>query len=123
MADQGLFSDYKVEMWLAELNNCWAALHFDNPQVASAYASEVFGGAYIRKKMAMTAPASRSTWNVSAISWTGLPQVLLTHIGFWDKQYNGNLLGSAPLAEVKRILNGGTYALGAKQLALSFQNM
>ena len=123
MADQGIFSDYQVHKWLTELNNSWAALHFDNPQVASAYASEVFGGAYSRKQMAMTTPSSRSTWNISAISWTGLPQVMLTHVGFWDLQYNGNLIGSAPLAAVKRILSGGTYALGAKQLALSFQNL
>jgi len=122
MVDQGVFSDYQVEKWLGELNNYWAALHFDNPQVASAYASEVFGGAYIRKKMTLTPPSSRATWNVTPLTWTGLPQVLLTHIGFWDKQYNGNLVGSSPLAAVKRILNGGTYALGAKQLALSFQN-
>lgn len=123
MADQGIFSDYQVEKWLKELNNCYAALHFDNPQVASAYASEVFGGSYVRKKMAMTDPSARSTWNIAALSWTGLPQVLLTHIGFWDLSVNGNLLGSAPLAEVKRILNGGTYAIGATQLALSFQNL
>lgn len=120
--NQGMFSAYQVEKWLAELNKCWASLHFDNPQVASAYASEVFGRSYVRKQMTLSIPSSRTTWNTAVLSWTGLPGVLITHIGFWDAQYNGNLLGSAPLAKLERVQDGGTYSLGKEQLALSFRS-
>lgn len=122
MVDQGTWSNYQVEQWLSDLNGKWVGLHFDNPQVASAYASEVAGGSYVRKRLTITTPSSRTAWNAAALTWTGLPTVLLTYVAFWDVQYNGNLLGSSPLPAPIRVLSGGSWTLPAKQLALSFRS-
>ena len=37
-------TDFVVEEWLRDITtDVWMSLHFDNPDLAGAYASEVFG--------------------------------------------------------------------------------
>ena len=117
----GRFSDFRVETWLRELQTCWLALHYDNPDVAGAYASEVSGNAYHRCEVDFTDPSNRAMWNSSYISFTGLPAIVLTHMAAWDSPINGNLEMSAPLAEPIRVVNGGRYDLGLHQFAISFK--
>lgn len=119
MANYGTFSAYQVEKWLAELNNKWVALHYDNPEVAGAYTSEVFGGSYIRCRAQMTVPDGRATWNANNLSWIGLPAVRLLYLAFWDAQINGNYICSAPLDAEVRALAGSQFNYPAYSLAIS----
>jgi len=121
MTTFGSFSAYQVEKWLSDLNNTYAALHFDNPEVAGAYMSEISGGSYKRCKAQFTAPDNRSTWNSNDLAWTGLPgNVKLAFIAIWDAQVNGNYICSAPLDAVTRVAAGSSFRYAAGELALSF---
>lgn len=62
----------------------------------------------------------RATRNVSPVSFVPLPATLVSHVGFWDAETNGNFLAAAPLPAVLRILAGGRYDFNAEDLALSF---
>ena len=47
----GRISDYRAHKWLGQLTSgFYLAVHHDNPDVAGAYASEVFGGGYARQR-------------------------------------------------------------------------
>jgi hypothetical protein len=70
---QGTFSDYQVNNWLKDYAHCWVALHYDNPDIAGAYASEIFGGSYVRAAASFSDPTNRVTWNVTQAHFTGLP--------------------------------------------------
>lgn len=117
---RGRFSDSRVHGWLAELATCYVSLHFDNPDTAGAYASEVFGGSYVRCKTTFSIPSNRATWNTSLISFTGLPACTLTHMGIWDAAYNGNFWGGFELDPNIRCLPGSRFDRGLQQFALSF---
>lgn len=117
----GRFSDYQVEAWLndAASNGFYVALHYDNPDVSGAYASEVFGGTYQRTLAPFTTTDGRTMWNADPIKWTGLPSVLVTHLAGWDASTNGNLLWYSSLDSIVRVVQGGTWSIGSRAIALS----
>lgn len=123
----GRFSDFQVHEWLSSMGPLYAALHFADPDTAGAYASEVFGGAYVRQSMTFGLPTSRVMWNTSVAAFTGLPATMLTHLALWDAVYNGNFVTSMPVPGLTtdprsgiRVLPGGRYDVGVEQVALSF---
>lgn len=113
------FSDYQVNKWLTELGDLWLALHFDNPDIAGAYASEVFGGSYVRMSAAMTDASSRAIFTLTTVKFSGLPAVSISHLAAWDAKTNGNLIASVALPTAVRILPGTSYTVPAATLALS----
>jgi hypothetical protein len=114
------FTDMVVDQWLRDIvDQCYVALHFDNPDLAGAYASEIFGGAYKRTKVTFTPPESRATFNDSDITFKGLPAITITHIAGWDALINGNLLFFGPLPNPVKIQLGKTFTLSALDLSLS----
>lgn len=115
----GRISDYQVERWLTTMQTSFLALHFDNPDVAGAYASEVFGGGYTRQRINFSLPANRAMWNLSAVSFTGLPGVTVTHLTLWDSLTAGNYLTTLALPASMRVLAGKSVAWGAQQIAVS----
>lgn len=117
----GRFADFLVHGWLKDLGTCYIAAHFDNPDVAGAYASEVWGGAYVRCKTFFSEPTGRATWNSSLITFTGLPSIMITHLAAWDVAVNGNYLACVELPSPIRVLAGGRYDLGTEQVAFSFK--
>lgn len=115
----GRFSDNRVEIWLNELQSVWLSLHFADPEINGAYASEVFGGSYGRIKVSFTQPVERVIFLDSDAVFRGLPVVKVTHIGAWDSQYNGNLEFSAPLETEIYVVAGGSVRIGVESLAIS----
>lgn len=116
----GSFSDYQVHKWLSEVTPCFIALHFDSPLAGGAYASEFQGDGYARASAAFTTPANRTCWNLLPLRFMGLSAGLVTWVGGWDAQTQGNLLWADQLSTPVRILAGGGYAISAGDLALSF---
>lgn len=117
----GRISDWQAEQWLEDLREgTWMALHFDNPDVAGAYNSEMFGMGYARQKVTMTPTANRATWNASAVTFSGLPAAVVTHVCGWDAAINGNLRFSIALPNPLRILAGSRQSFGPQILAVSF---
>lgn len=116
----GRFSDYRVEKWLDDLSVVWIAAHYDNPDVAGAYASEVFGGSYARVRCPMTQTANRAVFNLQPINILGLPAVTVTHIAGWDNQINGNMEFSIALPSPVRVVAGKSLPIPANTIALSF---
>jgi hypothetical protein len=116
----GRFSDYQVNKWLDDFNKVWVAAHFDNPDVAGAYASEVFGGSYARLQVVMDQSTNRVVYNTADFSIKGLPAVTVTHLAGWDVQINGNLLFSVELPAPMRIAAGKSLDVKKQTIALSF---
>lgn len=117
----GSFSDYRVHLWLSQFQQgFFLALHYDDPLQAGAYASEVFGGAYVRCPVLFGAPTGRATWNISVATFTGLPNTMATHLALWDAPVNGNFELPLPLPKPVLVLPGGRLDFGVEQIALSF---
>ena len=115
----GVFSDYRVEKWLLELKQMWVSLHYDDPSISGAYASEVFGGSYTRVRTTFSDPVGRVIFNESDMLFRGLPTVRITHVGAWDAQYNGNLELSVPLPTAVSVMAGKSFQLRSEQLGIS----
>lgn len=119
MSTEGVFSNYQVEQWLSDVQDGWLGLAYDNPEVAGAYASEIFGGSYTRQLYSMTSPSSRGMLLLNDIMYTALPAVEVTYLVGWDAQYNGNYLWSAPLEEPYRVIEGRNLSIPAGTIGLS----
>ena len=115
----GSLSDYRVAKWLGDFSSLWVGLHYDDPNLAGAYASEVFGGSYSRVKAPFTQAVSRSVFNTSGILFRGLPHVKLTHVSAWDAQFNGNMEFSIALPKPMIIQSGKSFQINANELAIS----
>ena len=116
----GRISDYRAEKWLGELvEGYYVGLHHDNPDVAGAYASEVFGGGYTRQVVQFTTPNNRAIFNLTALQWNGLPGVTITHLALWDSLINGNFEASIELDLPVRVLPGRSLGYPASVLAFS----
>jgi hypothetical protein len=117
--DEGNFSDYRANKWLDQIGSLWIALHYADPSISGAYASEVFGGSYTRVKAEFSDADNRSIFNTSSIIFRGMPNVNITFIGGWDAHYNGNLELYIPLATPAIVQAGKTYTIDASMLAIS----
>lgn len=116
----GQVTDYVAGNWLKDFTPAWFSLHVADPGRAGNIHSEVVGGSYKRLSGAFTPYDARTIWLNVVLTWTGLPAVLITHVGIWDKSINGHLLSSAqlppPFPDVKQ---GGSFSLAAKTYAIS----
>lgn len=116
----GQVSDYIAASWLDSFTPAWFALHVADPGRAGDIHTEVVGGSYKRLSALWTVGDTRTIWLNTKLTWTGLPAVVLTHIGVWDKEYNGHLLSSAQLpAPFPNIAQGGAFSLATKTYAIS----
>jgi len=116
------FTDYQLGQFLAELDGCYLGLHYADPDLAGAYASELFGGSYERKYTDFSGPSNRGIKNLTSLLFAGLPTVTLTHLGGWDSKTKGNLLFIASLPSPVRVKEGGTWSLPSGALVISFAN-
>ena len=115
----GRISSYQAERWLADFQQSWVAMHYDDPEVAGAYASEVFGGGYARAQAIFTTPSSRAIWNVDPITFAGFPSVTITHLGLWDQEIGGNYMASIALDVPVRLLAGKQVVYAPNAIAVS----
>ena len=78
------------------------------------------GGSYSRLSGALSAFDARTVWLASDLIWNGLPNIVPTHIGIWDAQFNGHLLsyGGLPLP-YPNVPQGGSFELAANTYAIS----
>lgn len=113
------FTDYRVHQWLGQFSTIWLSLHYDNPDVAGAYASELFSGSYARAKASVGQPSNRGVFIISDVTFVGLPSTRITHLGGWDAQYNGNLEFSSPLPSPLTVLAGGSKSFPGNSVVLS----
>lgn len=115
----GSFSDYRVHKWLTDMGTIWVALHYDDPTIAGAYASEVFGGSYQRVRVEFSEPVNRVIFNSQDVTFKGLPTIRITHLVGWDNQYSGNMEFSVPLPEAINVLAGKSFRIPTETLAIS----
>jgi len=115
----GGFSDYQINEWLAQVRTGYLALHYDNPDIAGAYASEVFGGSYSRQQYTMTQPTNKGMLLLNPVIFTGLPSVLVIYVAGWDNVNGGNYRWSAPLPTPHTVLEGKTISIPAQTIGIS----
>ena len=114
------FTDYQIGQFLAQLDNCYLGLHYADPDLAGAYASELFGGSYERGYTDFSGPSNRGITNLNAQLFAGLPTVTLTHLGGWDAKTKGNMIFSIALTPPVRVKEGGTFSIPSGALVASF---
>lgn len=120
MDDYGSYSDYLISKWLDSIKSGYLALHYDNPEVAGAYASEVFGGSYGRLGYVMTQPTNKGMLLASSLLFNGLPAMKVLYVAGWDAPTNGNYLWSAPLpGGGHSVLEGKSLSIPANTIGLS----
>lgn len=112
------FTDYRIHQWLSQLSTIWLSLHYDNPDIAGAYASELFSGSYTRAKVNLGQPTNRGVFLISDAAFVGLPATRITHLGGWDAQVNGNMEFSCAVAQMT-VLAGASKVFPANTIALS----
>jgi len=114
------FTDAAINDFLAQYPTLWVSLHYDDPGLGAYNNYEVAGGSYTRKAGTFTAPTSRTIWLDNPVLFNGLPATTLTHVGFWDDQYAGNLIAVAtvPNAPVS-IAATGSYSIAQNAVSLS----
>ena len=117
--EEGGFTDYRVNKWLKDMKSLYIGLHYANPNVSGAYASEVFGGSYARVLATFSEPDGRVIFNESTLTFRGMPSVKITHISGWDDQYSGNMEIYIPLTEPFAVQAGKSYEIQASMLAIS----
>lgn len=117
----GTFDDATVHGWLQDLIDAgmWVSLHYEDPALMGIGRGEISGGGYVRLTSGWSTPASRTTWNLAALAFVGLPAVTLTHFGIWDDDTGGDIKGYGALAQPKIIGAGQAYRILAGDLALS----
>lgn len=99
--------------------DCYLALHFDDPELAGHYASEVSGGGYKRVKGIFTECSSRAIWLDQPVSYSGLLPTRITHIGGWNELTNGDLIWTGKLPIPVTVLRGGGFQLKATDAVVS----
>jgi len=85
----------------------YISLHTADP--GDSGASEVTGGSYARLAGSFGAAAGRAITNDSAILFTSMPAVTVTHLGVWDASTAGNFLFRGTLT-ASQALNSGDSA-------------
>lgn len=116
----GMVTDYVAGLWLKQFTPAWFSLHVADPGRAGDIHSEAVGGSYKRLSGAFTAADARTIWLGVKLTWTGLPALVLTHIGIWDHSVKGKMLSCAQLPPpFPSIKQGGSFSLAAKTYAIS----
>jgi len=96
----------------------YVSLHTADPGEDGA--SEVTGGSYARQASGgFAAAASGTTDNDSAINFTSMPAVTVTHVGIWSAVSAGNFYIGGALSAQKTTNAGDTFQLGAGDLDCS----
>ena len=113
------FTDYRINKWLSQLTTLWISMHYDNPDTAGAYASELFAGSYVRQKATIGSVSNKGVYIINGITFTGLPDTRITHIAGWDAQYSGNMEFSNPLPSPIIAISGSSKTFPALTIALS----
>lgn len=98
----------------------WVALHFDDPGLSGAYASELSGGGYGRILAVFGDIASKHMWLSQDVTFSGLPLSMITYIAGWDAEHRGNLQWACQLLPPQRVLEGKGITIQAETVALSF---
>src|SRR5215831_4340750 len=93
----GWVTDYVAGLWLAEFDTAWFSLHVQDPGRSGALESEAVGGSYKRMLGVFSSVDARTIWLDQAILWTGLPALIISHIGVWDAERNGHMTSAALL--------------------------
>lgn len=96
----------------------FVSLHSKSPKGSGE--NELVGETYKRVSLSEAMAPSRDGERVSLsdVSFKNLPESVVSHIGVWDAETEGNLLWSAELDEKQQIHNGNTFTLPAGQIAL-----
>jgi hypothetical protein len=89
-------------------------LHTASPGTTGA--NEVTGGSYSRKAETYAAAANGTSDLASALAFTGMPAVTITHYSWWN---GSTYLGGNPLATSRTLLAGDTYNLSSAPITVS----
>lgn len=115
------FSPFTLNQVLQQIKaESWVSLHFDDPEVSGAGASEITGGGYGRVLGSFGAISNLAMYNNEALRWEGLPLSRITHLGGWNAEHKGDLQWSCLMIPARRVLEGKGITIGTEEIALSF---
>ena len=85
----------------------------------SAAGTEVTGGSYARKTLAVAAAVSGATSNSADLSWTGMPAATVVGVEIWDSAGTPVRLWYGALAANRTVASGDELKIVAGSLAIS----
>ena len=85
----------------------------------SAAGTEVTGGSYARKTLAVAAAVSGATSNSADLSWTGMPAATVVGVEIWDSAGTPVRLWYGALGASRTVASGDELKIVAGSLAIS----
>jgi hypothetical protein len=85
----------------------------------SAAGTEVTGGSYARKNLAVAAAVSGATSNSADLVWTGMPAATVVGVEIWDSAGTPVRLWYGTLAASRTVASGDELKIVAGSLAIS----
>ena len=117
----GRFTDLKVQEFLNTFDRVWISMHHENPETSDPFSSEIVGGSYERSQVRFGSASGRTISSITPAKFSGLPSVMVTHLGGWDAQMNGNMDFYVALAKPVRMKLGQTMVWNAGSITLSIR--
>lgn len=104
-------TDFSVTSW-------YVSLHTADP--GDTGANEVTGGSYARQSVSFAVASGGATENSTAVSFTNMPAVTVTHVGIWNAATGGTFIIGGPLSSPLNVPSGGTvnFAIGSIDITL-----
>jgi len=95
----------------------YVSLHSSDPLEVGGGEITSAGGSYSRQLGVFASPGSGETHNQSALVWTNMPALTVSHIGVWDSLSGGNFLWGGSLNAPKTTNAGDTFQVNASSLS------
>jgi len=112
-------TSYQSNLWLAEIQTVWLALHSSNPSINGELSTEVNGRGYERISVNFTDPDQGVIWSKREAKFSGMPSTTVAFIAGWNKQYNGKMLWYATANEEEKVQAGQSYLVKEGSIAVS----
>lgn len=100
-------------------NAAYVSLHTGDPGTTGA--DEVTGGTYARQEYVVDAAASKLVSNTGVITFEGMPECSVTHVGWWTASSGGDFIYGKSLVTPKDFepLDEAEFAIGDLDFGLA----
>lgn len=107
----GWVSDWQVAEWISTLGESWASLHYSEPLQGSPTSSELAGASYTRVLVSFTQSGPRVMSTASPLTWYGLSESTITHVGLFATSTGSALRCVIPLDSAVTVAEGDAYTI------------
>jgi hypothetical protein len=117
-----VLSNYAGNQALAGLLNrkgLYLACHDTDPTVLGLLASEVAGGGYIRQRIIMSVPGTKTCASTNAQTFPGMPACVVTYLAIWTAISAGDMIVAILLPTALTVPASGQVLAAAGDIAVT----